>query len=216
MKNILKILTVFTILTLIITTGCKITLVMPADQPATTQTSEPLVGKWEMTRLSIAPEVPVPDIILNQVIAQKATWKISRVNGKLTIDYGGRDTWYNPMGINIQQKPTQVTESPDKRSCTFKSGGIIQIPGLPTILSSAINANVQNITVDFDDTVTINIPEENDYRSGEDLRTYKRAVRSAERGKYRPAVRMFLDVLNVMPAHIDAPEGHGPRDQSCR
>lgn len=157
MKNILQILAILAVLTLIITSGCKITLVMPADETAAKQTSEPLVGKWEVTRLSISPEVPVPDFFINQVIAQKATWKISRVSGKLTIDYGGRDTWYNPMGIDVQQKPIQVNESPDKRSCTFKSGGIIQIPGLPTLISSAINANVQNITVDFDDTVTINL-----------------------------------------------------------
>lgn len=82
---------------------------------------------------------------------------ITQVSGKLTIDYGGRDTWYNPMGIDNQKKPIQVNESNDKRSCVFKNGGIIQIPGLPALLSSVISANVQNVTVDFDDTVTINL-----------------------------------------------------------
>lgn len=157
MKSISIILAMVIAFTLILIAGCTITVVMPAEETAAKQTSDPLAGKWEMTRLNITPEVPVPDIALNQVIAQKSTWKISRVNGKLTIDYGGRDTWYNPMGIEIQQKPTQVNESPDKRSCTFKSGGIIQIPGLPALLSSVISANIQNITVDFDDTVNTNL-----------------------------------------------------------
>jgi len=157
MKSISIILAMVIAFTLILIAGCTITVVMPAEETAAKQTSDPLAGKWEMTRLSITPEVPVPDIVLNQVIAQKSTWKISRVNGKLTVDYGGRDTWYNPMGIEIQQKPTQVNENPDKRSCTFKSGGIIQIPGLPALLSSVISANIQNITVDFDDTVNTNL-----------------------------------------------------------
>jgi len=157
MKRISMFVALVITLALIITAGCTITVVMPTEEQAAKQTSNLLAGKWEVTRLSITPQVPVPDIVLNQVIAQKATWKISRVNGKLTIDYGGKDTWYNPMGIDIQQKPTQVNESTDKRSCIFKGGGIIQIPGLPALLSSVISANVQNITVDFDDTVTTNL-----------------------------------------------------------
>jgi hypothetical protein len=156
MKHISIFMAMVTTFTLIMTAGC-FTVVTPVNEQAVIQTSGPLTGKWEVTRLSISPQVPVPDFVLNQVIAQKATWKISRVTGKLAIDYGGRDTWYNPMGIDIQKKPIQVNESNDKRSCIFKSGGIIQIPGLPALLGSEISANIQNITVDFDDTVTINL-----------------------------------------------------------
>jgi len=53
-------------------------------------------------------------------------------------------------------------------------------------------------------TVTISIPQVDDYRSTQALQTYKRAVRSAEQGKYQAAIRMFQDVLKVLPAHIDA------------
>ena len=53
-------------------------------------------------------------------------------------------------------------------------------------------------------TVTISIPQVDDYRSTQALQTHKRAVRSAEHGKYRAAIRMFQDVLEVLPAHIDA------------
>lgn len=53
-------------------------------------------------------------------------------------------------------------------------------------------------------TVTISIPQEDDYRSAQALQTYKRGVRSAERGRYQAAIRTFQDVLKVLPAHIDA------------
>jgi len=53
-------------------------------------------------------------------------------------------------------------------------------------------------------TVTISIPHKDDYPAAQAAQTYKRAVRSAERGKYQAAVRAFQDVLNVLPAHIDA------------
>jgi len=96
MKHIPMIMAMVTAFALIMIAGCLITVVMLADEPTAKQTSEPLAGKWEVTRLSISPQVPIPDFVLNQVIAQKATWKISLVSGKLTIDYGDRN--YNLSG----------------------------------------------------------------------------------------------------------------------
>ncbi|MBM3150450.1 MAG: hypothetical protein FJZ83_03035 [Chloroflexi bacterium] len=154
MKRISMPIAIFAVLSLILATGC-FTIVMPGSSSTKTTATDPLVGSWQMTRLSISPQVPVPDIVINQIIAQKATWKISRTGDKLTINYGGKDTWYNTLGIPVQKKPIQVTEGADKKSCTLKGGGIIQMQGLPTLLSSAISANVQNITVDFNDTIDL-------------------------------------------------------------
>jgi hypothetical protein len=55
-----------------------------------------LVGKWDMTRQSIQPEIPnlVPDFLINQIIPVKERWVIEPANNNLTIRYGGRDTWY--------------------------------------------------------------------------------------------------------------------------
>jgi len=156
MKRIPMLITMFAALTLIMATGC-FTVVLPNSRSTTATATDPLVGSWQMTRLSLSPKVPVPDFVLNQVISEKPTWKISRANGKLTIDYGGKDTWYNTLGISIQKKPTQVTEGSDKRTCTFKSGGILQIPSLPALISSVISVSAQTITVDFDDTVNLNL-----------------------------------------------------------
>jgi len=55
-----------------------------------------------------------------------------------------------------------------------------------------------------DDLVTLTIPEQDDYRAREALRTYERAVRYAERGKYDRAIRLFREALDVLPAHVDA------------
>ena len=186
MKRISMLIVTVAVLPLILATGC-FTIVMPGSGSTTTTTTDPLAGSWQMTRLSISPQVPVPDLVLNQIIAQKATWKISRVGGKLTIDYGGKDTWYNTLGIAVQKKPVEVAEGSDKKSCTFKGGGIIQMQGLPTLLSSAISANVQNITVDFNDTInlalspdgtlsaTISVQANGKYFSGSQQKTFSQS-----------------------------------------
>jgi hypothetical protein len=194
MKRISMLIATFAVLSLVLATGC-FTVVMPSGGVSTeATTTDPLTGSWQMTRLSISPQVPLPDLVINQIIAQKATWKISRVGGKLAIDYGGKDTWYNTLGIAVQKKQVQVTEGVDKKSCTFKGGGILQMQGLPTLLSSAISANVQNITVDFNDTVnlalspdgtlsaTISVQANGRYFSGSQQKTFSQSGTVTYRG----------------------------------
>lgn len=53
-------------------------------------------------------------------------------------------------------------------------------------------------------SVTVTLPEEDPGSVDAALRTYERAVRAAEGGKYRPAIRMLRDVLKVLPLHTDA------------
>ncbi|MBM3149727.1 MAG: hypothetical protein FJ008_06920 [Chloroflexi bacterium] len=191
MKLVSMLVAIFAVLSLILATSC-FTVVLPGS--SSTATGEPLAGSWQMTRLSISPQVPLPDVVLSQVIPQKATWTISRVGGKLTIDYGGKDTWYNTLGIPVQKKQVQVTEGSDNKSCTFKGGGIIQMQGLPTLLSSAISASVQNITVDFSDSVDLTLSPDGTlsakisvqaggkYFSGSEQRTFSQSGTVTYRG----------------------------------
>lgn len=141
---------------LLLATGCVTiaTTGAPATQPSA---QDPLVGKWEMTRISISPQIPAPNLVINQVIPEKATWQITRVNGVLKIDYDGSDTWYKTMGINITKKPVAVTEGGNKNSCTFTSGGNFYMDKLPTLVTSLLNRQIEQISFDFDDNVQLSL-----------------------------------------------------------
>ena len=55
-----------------------------------------------------------------------------------------------------------------------------------------------------DDVATIDIPEESAQRAGRAMETHERAVRLASRGRYQSAIKLFQDVLDVLPNHLDA------------
>jgi hypothetical protein len=139
-----------------------ITIVAPKQPSPGEISSEPLSGEWQMTRLGISPTLPFPDLVINQLISDRAAWKISRQSGQLIISYEGRDTWYKPiLGIPIQKKQTTVTENQAKTSCTFTSGGSINMDKLQGILSTISPQKMEQISLNFDDKVQINLTSAN-------------------------------------------------------
>jgi hypothetical protein len=139
-----------------------ITIVAPKQSSPGEISSEPLSGEWQMTRLGIDPTLPFPDLITNQIISDRAVWKISRQSGQFVISYEGRDTWYKPiLGIPIQKKQMTVTENQTKTSCAFTSGGSINVDKLPGIFSTISPQKMEQISLNFDDKVQINLNSTN-------------------------------------------------------
>jgi Tfp pilus assembly protein PilF len=101
------------------------------------------------------------------------------------------------ISIPLQNILTDLDNPVDLTTLSIDEA-IIYIKELYSFASSALDVSIAG------DIVTISIPEEQNYRTSEALQTYKRAVRAAERGRYRPAIRMFRDVLQVLPAHAEA------------
>ena len=148
------------LLGLLLFPGCIkiVTAPSPTPQPSA---QDPLIGTWEMTRTSISPQIPVPNLVVSQVIPEKTTWQITRVNGVLRINYDGKDTWYNTLGINITKKPVTVNES-SKRSATFAGGGNFYMDKLPVIINALLPpGTMEQLTVNFDDSVQVNLPSDN-------------------------------------------------------
>lgn len=145
---------------ILLLTGC---LTIREDVSTSHSSSrEPLVTEWQMTRLSIKPSLPVPDIILNQVISDKATWKIALEGSKFTIKYDGRDTWYKPIiGLPIDKKPVTVTPNQAKTSITFAGGGSINVDKLPLLLAALSSQKMEQISIGFDDKVQITLASGN-------------------------------------------------------
>jgi len=119
--------------------------------------SEPLTGSWSMSRVSIEPELPsaVPDFVVDQVIPKSSTWKISSSGSQMKITYGGRSTWFNPMGIDINGKATSATEADDKKSCVFSGGGGVDIEKLPAVMSFI--GDVRDISASYTDEVSVTL-----------------------------------------------------------
>ena len=115
------------------------------------------VSEWSMTRTSVSPAVPLPDIVLNQIVSDKATWKISRQNNQMKIEYDGRDTWYRPIGFDVQKKQVKIAEDAAKMSASFIGGCTIDMGSLPTILSAVFNRKMEQITINFDDNVLVKL-----------------------------------------------------------
>lgn len=134
---------------MILISGC-ITIYAPAGTQTSSQ--DPLVGEWQMTRASINPSIPFPDLMVNQLISDRATWKITREsNGLLKITYDGRDTWYNTLGISIDKKPTAVTEGTSHNFCTFTSTGSIYIDKVPSL--PGVTQRMEQVSITYDDAV---------------------------------------------------------------
>ncbi len=162
-RNIMKlVLSFFIVIILIGTLLLSSCITIGAPKQSSAVSSDPLLGEWQMTRLSINPAIPLPDIVINQIINDKANWKIARQAGQLTINYSCRDTWYNPIiGIPVQKKTPTVIENQTKTSCSFTGGGSINIDKLPILLSIVSPQKMEQININFDDKVQINLASVN-------------------------------------------------------
>lgn len=148
------------VLSVLLLTSCL--TIYSTKKSTESSTPEPLTAEWQMTRLSVTPAIPIPEMIINQLISDKATWKIVRQGGQLTIKYDGRDTWYKSIiGLNIEKKPTTVAENPAKTSATFTGGGSINVDKLPALLSAISQQKMEQISVNFDDKVQVNLASAN-------------------------------------------------------
>lgn len=156
MKRIRLLAAITVVVSMLLLTSCL--KIYTTAKSAESSAPEPLTAEWQMTRLSITPAMPIPEMITNQLISDKATWKIVRQGGQLTIKYDGRDTWYKSIiGLNIEKKPTTVAENPAKTSATFTGGGSINVDKLPALLSAISQQKMEQISVNFDDKVQINL-----------------------------------------------------------
>lgn len=157
MKRARPFITNLILLGLLLFPGCITIVTAPASTPQTSA-QDPLVGTWEMTRTSISPQIPAPNIVIGQVIPEKTTWQITRVNGVLKINYDGKDTWYNALGINITRKPVVVNEI-SKMSSTFLSGGSFYMEKLPVVINALLPpGTIEQLSVNFDDNVQVSFP----------------------------------------------------------
>jgi len=137
------------IIGMILISGC-ITIYAPSGPQSSSQ--DPLVGEWQMTRTGISPAIPLPDLIINQLISDKATWKITREsNGQLKIAYDGRDTWYKTLGISADKKSTTANEAASHSSCTFISSGGIYVDKVPSF--PGITQRIEQVSITYDDSV---------------------------------------------------------------
>jgi hypothetical protein len=114
-----------------------------------------------MTRTSISPQLPAPNMLINQVIPEATTWYITRVNGVLRITYDGQETWYNTLGINITKKPVVVNENSEK-SATFDGGSNFYMEKLPTLINALLPpGTMEQLTVNLDDSVQVSLTSDN-------------------------------------------------------
>lgn len=117
-----------------------------------------LVGEWEVTRLSVKPDVPVPDMILNRLIDKKATWEITRNGGQLQIKYGGRDTWYKKTFLKgISEGTAIVQEGSNKLSATFTTQGGFHVESLPVVIRFLLPRKVERVNGAFVSAVNISV-----------------------------------------------------------
>jgi len=140
---------------MILASGC-ITIQMPPSPQNTSQDS--LVGEWKMIRTGISPALPVPELLVNQLISDKPTWKIIREStGLLKITYDGSDTWYKSLGTTSNKQTTTVTEGSAHNSCTFSSGGGIYLESIPSI--PGLSPRMEQISITYTDSVlTVYMP----------------------------------------------------------
>jgi len=78
-------------------------------QPDAVAAEDKLLGKWQVTRLSLEPPPnPVPEFLVNLIIDKEAEWEIVNDQGQSRILYGGRDTWYKKtlLGNGITEGAT--------------------------------------------------------------------------------------------------------------
>ena len=117
-----------------------------------------LVGEWEMTRISVKPDVPVPDMILNRLIDKKAAWEITSNGGQLQIKYGGRDTWYKKTFLKgISEGTATVQEGSNKLSATFTTQGGFHVESLPVLIRFLLPRKVERVNGAFVSAVDVSV-----------------------------------------------------------
>jgi hypothetical protein len=152
-----RVLMLSTALAIMLLSAACFTIYKGPDASSQVRPDDQFVSEWSMTRTGISPAVPIPDIVLNQIVSDKATWKISRLNSQMKIEYDGRDTWYRPLGFDVQKKQVKVAEDAANKSVSFTGGGTINMGSLPAILSAVFNRKMEQFTINFDDNALIKL-----------------------------------------------------------
>ncbi len=127
--------------------------------------SEPLTSNWSMTRQSIDPSFPsmFPGAVVDQIIPKSTTWTVSLSGSQLKITYGGRNTWFNPLGMTANVKSPTIAEGSDKKSVTISGGGTIsgsRLPGALALIGLAAG-NISNIKVTYTDSIEVTLTGDN-------------------------------------------------------
>ncbi|OGO17417.1 MAG: hypothetical protein A2Z02_05130 [Chloroflexi bacterium RBG_16_48_7] len=118
-----------------------------------------------MVRAGIQPAIPIPDMLVNQVVPEKSTWKFQRANGKLTLRCDGNDTWYKvPFGVSVNKKTTAVSESSGKY--VFSGGGSIDLSGASMVISQMMGQKIEQVTAEFTDENTVSFAQGNNNIQG--------------------------------------------------
>ena len=117
--------------------------------------ASPFMGEWKMTRVSIEPEIPVPDFILGMFLSGSPTWKIS---GPTTgrpdkVRFDGRETWFNIPRIGLEDlfitlNPQQAGES-EIDVLSVYGGGKISISKVSLIPGREFN----DVVVNYEDSI---------------------------------------------------------------
>jgi hypothetical protein len=105
-----------------------------------------LVGTWDMSLVSVTPEIPKIPVI--NPIKDQSTWIIIDSGNKLFISYDGSPKWYKePKGITFTASRHYETPNSSKTACTFSGKGGLEIASLLLIYS--------DISVRYTDSVSI-------------------------------------------------------------
>jgi hypothetical protein len=141
-------------------TGCITIKTSDSAGSAAKPISEPIIAEWAMARSAIDPKLPIPDMLINQVVPEKSTWKFQRLNGTLTLRCDGNDTWYKiPLGVTVNKKTVNVNESSGKYS--FSGGGSIDLSGASMVISQIMGQKIEQVSADFTDENVISLVQGN-------------------------------------------------------
>lgn len=129
----------------------------------------PLLGEWKLERVGLNRDLPVPNIVLNRVIEEKPTWKLSRLEeNKLKWDYNGKELWFNTLGQSVQPGVTITTEDESGTWCTVDRSGTLYMESLPGLFNFILsigsrqeNKKIEKITINYDDEVKLKYGEKN-------------------------------------------------------
>jgi hypothetical protein len=160
-RTIFLLITAFTLIA-ILASGCIKIVTDDSTTGNTKAPNEPILGEWSMTRTAIDPKLPIPDILVSQVVPQTSTWKFQRASGKLTLRYDGNDTWYKiPLGVSIKKKTVTVSENSGKAPYLFTGGGSIDLSQISAIISQAMGQKIEQTTIDFNDEIAVSFIQGN-------------------------------------------------------
>jgi len=118
------------------------------------------VGEWKMTRVSITPELPVPDLIIGMFLRGSPTWKITGnpdtgLASKISFD--GRETWFIVPRLGI----SDLTIDARLRQVVEKSGSEMSAPGGGTIKVARVSLiglpEFTNVIVNYQDSIDMTI-----------------------------------------------------------